>query len=77
MDVLQRLQLMNLQFMQLVVEAQCMYLVLRDKEGKKRKRRTCWVRPWLKPERRLAVGHYHQLMEELLDSPSMPSPLTS
>ena len=28
----------------------------------KRRRRSCWVRTWLTPERRLAVGHFHQLL---------------
>ncbi|KAJ8033571.1 hypothetical protein HOLleu_23861 [Holothuria leucospilota] len=28
--------------------------------------RRCSARKWLKPERRIPVGHYHQLMEELL-----------
>lgn len=36
-----------------------------DRETKKRKPRSCWVRPWLRPERRLQTGQYYQLLEEL------------
>ena len=43
--------------MQLVMEAEKDYEALR--------RRTCWVMNWLSPQRRLVMGHYHQLMDEL------------
>ena len=34
-----------------------------EQERRRRRPRTCWVRP--KSDRRIAVGHYHQVMEEL------------
>ena len=35
------------------------------------RQRRCWVRPWLGADRRLRMGHYHQLMSELrLEDPA-------
>jgi hypothetical protein len=47
------------------METEEKYEALRYRQRRRRKCTTFWVRNWLSPERRLAVGHYHQLMEEL------------
>ena len=36
-----------------------------EKQKKARKAKSCWVREWLSPERRLQYGQYTTLMEEL------------
>ncbi|KAK2169763.1 hypothetical protein LSH36_7g12089 [Paralvinella palmiformis] len=59
------LNMMNVGFMQLVMESEGEYEALIDRERRRRRRRTCWVENWLSSERRLAVGLYRQLMEEL------------
>ena len=59
------LNMMNVGFMQLVMESEGEYDALIDRERRRRRRRTCWVENWLSSERRLAVGLYRQLMEEL------------
>ena len=33
-----------------------------EHRGRKRKDRTCWVRPWLSVDRRHQLGHYSQLL---------------
>ena len=65
MDNLEALNVLNVGFMEFVLEAEQVYNEMVDEEIRRRRPRTCWVRNWLKPERRLAIGHYHQLMEEL------------
>ena len=64
MDKFAAFNMLNVGFMQLLLEAEQEYneMVV---QGRRRNPRTCWVRNWLKRERRIAVGHYHQLMEEL------------
>ena len=64
MDNFVALNMVNVGFMQFLVEAEQVYNDMVEHE-RERRRRTCWIRSWLKPERRIAVGHYHQLMEEL------------
>ena len=65
MDNLEALNVLNVRFMEFVLEAEQVYNEMVDEEIRRRRPRTCWVRNWLKLERRLAIGHYHQLMEEL------------
>ena len=64
MDTLAAVNILNVGFVHFVLEAEQQYNELVGRE-RRRRQRTCWVRNWLKPERRLAIGHYHQLMEEL------------
>jgi len=61
MDNVETLNLLNFGFIQFLVEIE----QHNEQQGHRRRRRAYWVKYWLKPERRLAVGHYHQLMEEL------------
>ena len=64
MNNLAALNMLNVGFMQFVMEVEQEYNEMVEQE-RRRRSRTCWARNWLKPERRLAVGHYHQLMEKL------------
>ena len=57
--------ILNVGFMKFLLEAEQEYNEIVVQERRMRRPRACWVRNWLKPERRIAVGHYHQLMEEL------------
>ena len=59
------LNMLNIGFIQFVLEEERQYNDLVEQQRRRRRPRASWVRNWLKPERRIAVGHYHQLMEEL------------
>ena len=59
------LNMLNIGFIQFVLEEEREYNDPVEQQRRGRRPRTSWVRNWLKPERRIAVGHYHQLMEEL------------
>jgi len=61
MDNVEALNLLNFGFISFLVEIE----QHNEQQGRRRRRRAYWVKYWLKPERRLTVGHYHQLMEEL------------
>ena len=65
MDYLLAINGLNVGVMQVLAEADQHYNDMVEQERRRRGPRTCWVKNWLTPERRLAVGHYHQLMEEL------------
>ena len=55
MDKFAAFNMLNVGFMQLLLEAEQEYneMVV---QGRRRKPRTCWVRNWLKCERRIAGG---------------------
>ena len=59
------LNVLNIGFIQFALEEEREYNGFVEQQRGRRRPRTSWVRNWLKPERRIAVGHYHQLMEEL------------
>ncbi len=63
MDKLTALNMMNVGFMQFLKETEQEYNEMVEQE--RREPRAYWVRNWLKPGRRLAVGHYYQLMKQL------------
>ena len=56
------LHMINVGFMQFVMEAEEEYEALRDRE---RRRRTCWVRNWLSPDRRLAASRWSSILQQL------------
>ncbi|KAH3857985.1 hypothetical protein DPMN_100714 [Dreissena polymorpha] len=62
MDILVAVIFFNVGFVQFMLEAEKQYNVLLGRERWRRRRRTCLVRNCLKPETRIAVGHYHQLI---------------
>lgn len=59
------LNVLNVGLIQMVREEEQEYNEYVEQQRRQRRPRTSWVRTWLTPERRLAVGHYHQLMQEL------------
>ena len=59
------LNMLNIGFIQFVLEEERQYNDLVEQQRRRRRPISSWVRNWLKLERRIAVGHYHQLMEEL------------
>ena len=59
------LNILNIGFIRFVLEEERQYNDLVEQQSRRRRPRTSRVRNWLKPERGIAVGHHHQLMEEL------------
>ena len=57
--------MLNVGFMHFLLEAEQEYVEMLEQKRRRRRPTTCWVRNWLKPERRIVAGHYYQLMEEL------------
>ena len=59
-NVLVLKQLPQIQAQQ-VQDDQILVTIIQKEKRKKR----CWVRPWLNVESRIQFGHYHRLMPEL------------
>ena len=61
------MQVMMLQGQQVMLQAQVTVVAMMRRRRRRRRRRprTWWVRPWLTVERRISIGQYDQLLQEL------------